>query len=122
MSMLIGGLLTLSGVVTLFKSLNIKEALREGGEPRFDDTKLKQIGRIASNVLKIIGNFALAIGLIAMGATIFSVAPTLGFLDGVMQALSYSWPYLAASLAGLSVGHIIDIGIGTPMRSIAALD
>jgi len=82
MSGCVGGCLACVGVV-----LKMFDVLTQGVEylkrdigPRPNDNKCKQICRIAANALHIIGLFCVAIGMITMGYTLFTLGPQLAFL------------------------------------------
>lgn len=110
MSGLVGGLMTCGGVLKVFDVFsetshylgrNVRVA--EGQ----NDSKCKQISRIVANVFTLIGQFCIAIGMITMGATLYSASPAIGFLAALNEGLVASAPYLVSSLGGLSLGLII---------------
>jgi hypothetical protein len=109
MSAIVGGLMTCGGVLKLFDAIG-KGTHYLGKNIQVnhpDDNKCKQISRIVSNVFSLIGHFCIAIGMITMGATIYSALPAIGFLGAVNEGLIAAAPYLISSLAGLSLGLII---------------
>lgn len=109
MSSIIGGLMAFGGVVELFKALEISSRLTRNirAPDEQEDTKCKQIARIVGNIFNLIGRFCIAVGMITMGATLFTVGPTAGILIGLNEALAASLPYLVCSLGTLSTGLII---------------
>lgn len=110
MSECVGGCLALVGVVKMFdvfdKGFNyLRRDVRLLN--RENDTKCKQIFRVVSNVLHIIGLFCAALAMISMGATLITLAPNFAFLAGLEQAVHIALPYLIGSLASLSAGVIV---------------
>lgn len=109
MSGIVGGLMAFGGVVELFRTLEFSTHLTKNirvanGQ---EDSTTKRIARIVANIFNLVGRFSIAVGMITMGATLFTFGPTLGFLDGINQAIGASIPYLVGSLANLGTGLII---------------
>jgi hypothetical protein len=102
--------MTFGGVVELFKTLEISSHLSRNirAHERDEDSKCKQIARIVGNIFNLIGHFCIAIGMITMGATLFTVGPAGGFLMGLNEGLTASLPYLIGSVSCLGTGLIIQ--------------
>ncbi len=110
MSGFVGGLMTCAGVLKLFAVFS-KSSHYLGRDVRVaqdqNDSKCKQISRIVANIFTLIGQFCIAIGVITMGATLYSASPAIGFLAALNEGLVAAAPYLVGSLSGLSLGLII---------------
>ncbi len=72
-------------------------------------SKFQKIAQVAANILKIIGTFALCLQLVAMGAFMYSAAPTLSLWGALSQALTGSIPSLLTGIGTLAAGHVIQI-------------
>ena len=110
MSRFVGGLITCGGVLKIFDVLS-KSSHYLGRDVQAvegqNDSKCKEISRIVANVFTLIGQFCIAVGMITMGATLYSASPVIGFLAALNEGLVASAPYLVGSLGGLSLGLII---------------
>jgi hypothetical protein len=71
------------------------------------DTRCQRISRVVANALFLIGSFCSGLGLLAAGATLWSLAPGMTLLPGVELALSASLGYLTAGLSALTSHWII---------------
>lgn len=110
MTGIVGGLMAFGGVLKIFdvlgkapKYLNREVQVAD----RENDSKCKQITRIVANIFTTIGHFCVALGMITMGATLYSAMPLVPFLTALNEGLVASVPYLLGSLGGLSAGLII---------------
>ena len=77
-----------------------------------NDTKCKQISRIAANALRLIGLFSLGIGMIAMGSTLYStsltaLSATAVLLPSVEKAVIAALPYFIGALVTLTANLIV---------------
>ena len=110
MSGFVGGLMTCGGGLKICDVLSKtshylgRDVQAVNGQ---EDSKCKQISRIVANVFTLIGQFCIAIGMITMGATLYSASPAVVFLAALQEGLIASAPYLVSSLSGLSLGLII---------------
>lgn len=108
MSGCVGGCLAFVGVMRMFDVLDQGiNYLKRDVEPQPNDTKCKQICRVAANAFHIIGLFCAAIGMITMGYTLVTLGPQLAFLGALNQAIGASIPYFVGALATLSANLMI---------------
>lgn len=110
MSGFVGGIVTCGGFLKMFDVLS-KGSHYLGRDVRGvevqNDSKCKQISRIVANIFTLIGQFYIAIGMITMGATLYSASPAIAFITALNEGLAACAPYLVTTLATLSLGLII---------------
>jgi hypothetical protein len=112
MSGCVGGCLVGIGAVKMLGILvegveYLEQNVERGVGPRPNDNKCKQICRIAANILRIIGIFCGAIGMITMGYTLITLGPQLIFLEALNQAIGASLPYFLGAFGTLTAQLII---------------
>lgn len=110
MSAIVGGCLVFTGSVGILNE--VPEIVRNVDRGTNAGTGMQKIMQLAANVLKVIGKFALAIGAIAVGATLFSAPASMAIGVMIQEAINLSIPYIGVGAGGIIGSRVMEIIIG----------
>lgn len=119
--MIVGGAITVGGLAQLLLATPDTKEILKSSEGKIRSTN-ERIARVASHMFLLLGQFLLALGTMAMGATLVSAAPLVTFAQGFNHALHSFFPYFLSGMIFLAAGQFAfeEIASTSAKRQIKA--